>query len=58
MKSFKDFYESKLDEANKNIKVVKTDIENKFPNHELLSRLEEIEILIDSIKNDMGCYPI
>lgn len=58
MKSFKDIYESKLDEANKNIKTVKTDIENKFPNHELLSRLEEIENFIDSIKNDMGCYPI
>ena len=50
MKSFKDIYESKLDEANKNIKTVKTDIENKFPNHELLSRLEEIENFIDSIK--------
>ena len=36
MKSFKDIYESKLDEANKNIKTDKTDIENKFPNHEFI----------------------
>lgn len=58
MRSFKDYYGNKLEEARKNIESVSEDIWKKYPDNDFIEQLDEIVRTLDVIKDNMACYPM
>lgn len=58
MRSFKDYYGNTLEEARENIKSVKDDIGEKYPNNDFIKQLDEIMKTLDEIKDNMAYYPM
>ena len=58
MKSFKDYYGNKLENARKILEEVSEDIWKRYPNNDFINELDTIVRQLDEMKDNMSCYPI
>ena len=58
MKSFKDYYGNKLENARKILEEVSEDIWKRYPNNDFINELDAMVRQLDEMKDNMSCYPI
>ena len=58
MKSFKDYYGNKLENARKILEEVSEDIWKRYPNNDFINELDTMVRQLDEMKDNMSCYPI
>jgi hypothetical protein len=58
MKSFKDYYGNKLENARKILEEVCEDILKRYPNNDFINELDTMVRQLDEMKDSMSCYPI
>ena len=58
MKSFKDYYGNKLENARKILEEVSEDIWKRYPNNDFINELDTMVMQLDELKDNMSCYPI
>ena len=58
MKSFKDYYGNKLENARKILEEVSEDICKRYPNNDFINELDTMVRQLDEMKDNMSCYPI
>lgn len=58
MKSFKDYYGNKLENARKILEEVSEDIWKRYPNNDFINELDTMVRQLDELKDNMSCYPI
>ena len=58
MKSFKDYYGNKLENARKILEEVSEDIWKRYPNNDFINELDTMVRQLDEMIDNMSCYPI